>query len=182
MNQRILVNNTKLPNLNAGGVLGKYEIQKGLASTRIKDLPRMQFDLDVYLPSRGMNLQRPFVWSLPQQEAFIESILLRRHSPPISFIFTEEDKNQVIDGKQRISTLSRYLANEFSYCGYFYKDLPTEYKFRFDNTWLIGDRLVEPFGNPLTDDEKVEWFYWLNFAGTEQDVSHRQALMRSHGT
>jgi hypothetical protein len=46
-----------------------------------------------------------------------------------------------------------------------------------NQAWLLGDRLIEPFNQPLTDDEKIEWFYWLNFAGTEQDLAHREKLM-----
>ena len=35
----------------------------------------IHFDIDVYLEKYKMNLQRPYVWTYPQQNAFIQSIL-----------------------------------------------------------------------------------------------------------
>ena len=36
-------------------------------------------DFDVYLPSRGRNLQRDYVWTTDQKRELIWSVLMKRH-------------------------------------------------------------------------------------------------------
>ena len=43
-------------------------------------------DFDVFLPSRGMNLQRGYVWSIEQKRELIWSILLNRHIPRMALV------------------------------------------------------------------------------------------------
>jgi len=42
-------------------------------------LKKYTLDFDVYLPSIGKNLQRPFVWTLEQKQALILSVLKGMH-------------------------------------------------------------------------------------------------------
>src|ERR1700749_4632753 len=67
-------------------------------------------DWDVYLPTKGKNLQRPFVWTLKQKQALILSILKGIKVPSISVIIKDNNKNKaiifkIIDGKQRLSSM-----------------------------------------------------------------------------
>ena len=60
------------------------------------------------------DFQRKLVWDRKHQSELIESILM---GIPIPLIYLFEDENgvrQIIDGKQRISALKRYVNNEFS--------------------------------------------------------------------
>ncbi|CAI1590151.1 TPA: DUF262 domain-containing protein [Serratia marcescens] len=60
------------------------------------------------------DFQRKDVWDRKRQSELIESILM---GIPIPLIYLFEDENgtrQIIDGKQRISALKRYLNNDFA--------------------------------------------------------------------
>ena len=171
-----------LPNLSAGNFLQRCNMQENITITynyrsTVELLERMDFD--VYLPSKGINLQRPLVWTQTQKEAWIESLILRRHIPLPSVILTAQDKYECIDGKQRLTTLLDYLLDKFSFCGYKYSELPREYKVQLDRRPLAVNRLIESFEVPLTDDQKIEWFCWINYAGTPQDKEHLEKLRKS---
>lgn len=66
---------------------------------------------DIKLPG----FQRGFVWSLTEQSRFIESLIL---GLPVPNIFLAKDGDSktmnIIDGQQRLKTLQRYLAGDFS--------------------------------------------------------------------
>ena len=100
---------------------------------------------EFYVP----DYQRDFVWSLDRRSKFIESVIL---GLPIPFIFVadvadsgEEGNFEIVDGSQRIRTLSSFMKNEFplqkldiltEMNKLYYRDLsPTRQK-RFVNTSL----------------------------------------------
>jgi hypothetical protein len=156
--------------------LERAELGNGdIAISQGKDVLRKKFDFDVYLPSKKINLQRDLVWTLDQKRSLIESILIRRSIPPISVILTLDDVYQVIDGKQRLSAFIEYLQGGFSLCGYYCDDLPKDYLGQIKRHWICAYRLCE-YDTPVTDDEKIEWFQWINFAGTPQDILHMERL------
>ena len=49
-------------------------------------------DFDVYLPTKGKNLQRDFVWTLLQKREIIWSILMNRHIPRMSMLNIVSEK------------------------------------------------------------------------------------------
>ena len=136
---------------------------------------RKKFDFNVYLPSKKMNLQRPLVWTLEQKRSLIESVIIRRSIPPISVVQLLDDTYQVIDGKQRLSAFIEYVQGNFSFCGFYCNDLPLEYLGQIKRHYISCYRLCE-YDKAVTDDEKVEWFQWINFAGTPQDAQHLENL------
>src|SRR6478735_323809 len=64
-------------------------------------------DFDVYLPSKKMNLQRDFVWTLEQKQSLILSFFKGIKIPKLSIIQYQDDSNsnnivtilKIIDGK-----------------------------------------------------------------------------------
>jgi hypothetical protein len=166
---------SKLPPLRSS-FLERQEIGSGnLCIAQGKGVLHKKWDFDVYLPSKGMNLQRPLVWTLNQKRSLIESILIRRSIPPISVVQTLDDTYQVIDGKQRLSAFIEYIQGGFDFCGYYCDDLPVDYFGQIKRHFVMAYRLCE-YDTPITDDEKIEWFNWINFAGTPQDIAHMEAL------
>lgn len=132
------------------------------------------FDFDVYLEKYKRNLQRDFVWNLEQKQELIKSLLLDRNIPPISIIVTNknDDNNfEVIDGKQRLSTVLSFFKDEFSIPignSYFkYSELPDDFKIELDSKYLSFNECIEY--TKITDDQKIFWFNLLNFSGTEQN-------------
>lgn len=165
-----------------------FDISNGMGGIDIDNLcnPNWNYmiDWDVYLPSKGMNLQRGFVWSISQKRELILSILKGITIAPITVIQYRDDISnrlerktilKVIDGKQRLSTLISFYKGEFPILfegkEYFYIDLTLQAQrelvgcFRYNIAYEYPDKLIP-------DDEKIAWFDMINFAGTPQDIEH----------
>lgn len=149
----------------------------------IKYLKKLNIDFDVYLPSKNMNLQRDFVWTLEQKRELIWSLLIDRHIPHLALMncYSKVNENDdvylVIDGKQRLSTMFDFVDDKFTIIidnqEYLFSQLPDEYKSDLlcemkVRYWVVN----EQYKNTITDEDKITWFKFLNFAGTPQDVEH----------
>lgn len=146
------------------------------------------YDMDVYLEKYKMNLQRPYVWTYPQQNAFIQSILYDKVVTP--FVVIQHSIGEifgdqiiyVIDGKQRLTTVSKFMHNEFPVeignKKYYYKDFDEDLKIYFNRNLDRFDAIVYYSypTNPITDDEKIQIFNFYNFTGTPQAEEHKIKL------
>ena len=149
-----------------------------------KKTDRYEFDFDVYLPSKQMNLQRDLCWTLFQKQELILSILKGVDIPPISVIHRDHSIYYVIDGKQRLHTVLEFIDNEFpiEVKGnlYYFKDLGDSCLYKFLQFTFLGDVAYEYTDHPdpvlFSDDDKIQWFALLNFSGTPQDKEHLKAL------
>jgi uncharacterized protein with ParB-like and HNH nuclease domain len=156
------------------------QIKAESSSIRISSLIRhTNIDLDVFLPTRNKYLQREYVWNNHQQSTFIESILIGRFIPSISVVcMTNEylqDVYQIIDGRQRVETILKFVKNEISIIldgnKIYFNDLPKEYQneilfYTFKMNIIYDSKVV------VTDDLKISWFKFLNFAGTQVELEH----------
>jgi len=61
--------------------------------------------------------QRRLRWSDKQKSLLIESLLLNVPIPPVFLYESELARYEVMDGQQRLSTVSEYLSNEFPLTG-----------------------------------------------------------------
>lgn len=170
------------------GVMFDYNLFDALNEPTERDL---KYDFDVFLPKYGINLQRPYVWEYYQQNEFILSILLVK--PIESFIAIHHFKDSlnredctvfVIDGKQRLLTIQKFIHNEFpivvSGKNVYFKDFDDELKIYFKSriNFLIGD-IYYSYENSeyeITDDMKIILFNFYNFAGTPQTEEHKEKL------
>ena len=151
---------------------------------------QVKLDLDIFLPSIGKNLQRPLVWSEFQKEQFVLSWLKEISIPPFAVINNKESgievrsKQQlfeIIDGKQRIATLVSFAKNEFSVLmpdgiNYFLKELDIEFYKELCWRYLQGNIAYSYKDEKITDKQKLEWFKFINFAGTPVDLEHIKNL------
>lgn len=150
-------------------------------------------DFDVYLPTKNKNLQRPFVWSLLQKQELILSMLKGINIPVISLVQNTKIDNggrrnrtfEVIDGKQRLSTIISFVKGEFPInvkgIDYFISDLDEQAAREIRNYWVKADvaySYTYEKDDPeyITDDQKIAWFEMINFAGTPQDIEHLNNL------
>ena len=147
--------------------------------SKVKDLPKRKIDMDVYLPSKDMNLQRDFVWDIHQKQQLIMSVFLERYIPYIcvaSLIDGDNDKLQIIDGKQRLSTFISFLNDEFNVKledrYYLLSELPEDYRRAFLNHDVFCQTAYEQFDRIFTDEDKIYWFSRINFYGTPQELNH----------
>lgn len=64
---------------------------------------------DIIIP----DYQRNFVWSIKQASLLIESFLIGLPVPQVFFYVNEENRNEVIDGQQRITSIVYFLSGYF---------------------------------------------------------------------
>lgn len=147
---------------------------------------QVKIDFDVFLPTKQMNLQRDFVWNIEQKRELIWSVLMNRNIPRMAMMNIIVDSNdtegvyQVIDGKQRLSTMIDFYNNKFSLeidnKLYLFRDLPIDYQRVIKGYQFSYYIANEDFGKPFTDQDKIDWFMYINFAGTPQDKKHFNKL------
>lgn len=163
----------------------KIKINCSPQASSIAYLAKQKIDYNVYLPSKNKNLQRDFVWNIDQKRELIMSVFLERHIPALSLIncYTEStnDLYQVIDGKQRLSTLISFYNNEFDIIidnkSYYLKDLDEDYYNHYKRGHHLKYNLVNELRpNEISDEFKIEWFKLLNYAGTPQEKEYLESL------
>lgn len=157
--------------------------------SRLYYLKNQNIDLDVFLNSKNKNLQRDLVWNLNQKREIIMSIILGKHIPHVSIINTVARKDgkqldyevlQVIDGKQRLSSIFDFLDDKFTIFlednEWLFSELPEDYQRGIEHFHIRYYEVLEEWNTPITDDEKIQWFKFINFAGTPQDKEHMNSL------
>lgn len=129
--------------------------------------------------------QRDYVWSLEDEQNLIESIyngldcgkiVLRKRS----WEYVEDKANSddteglafydVVDGKQRIHTLKRFLNDEFADLnGYYFSDLSERAKIHFESSESLT---YLELGEEATDEDVLKTFLMINFAGKPMSKEH----------
>ena len=104
------------------------------------------FDPDFSGSDEVEGFQRRFVWTRPQMDKFIESLLLGLPVPGIFLVRDKSNKLLVLDGQQRLRTLHAYYSGIHSgreyklkqaqepFLGKAYKDLADEDRRRLDDS------------------------------------------------
>lgn len=155
-----------------------------LALPPICRLDKLELNFQVHLKSKNMNLQRSLVWSDFQKQELIYSILYERHIPNITVVYepmenSSDDIILIVDGKQRLTTMLDYYHNQFSIelegKQYYFNELPEDYQTAIKYHYVVANRYTR-FDGKLTDDELIEIFDRLNYAGTPMDKEHIKKL------
>jgi hypothetical protein len=155
-------------------------------SSSIRYFKKAKIDWNVFLKTKGKNLQRDFCWTLQQKREIINSVLIGRHIPHCAIIDTIDPTNKVesiyeiIDGKQRLSSIIDFTYDKFTIIiegkEYLFSELPNEYQNHIDKFNFRYYRVDEQYDKPITDEQRLSWFKFLNFAGTPQDEIHLASL------
>ena len=91
------------------------------------------------------DFQRNFIWNRKKQSLLIESLMLKIPIPAFYFDEDAEGNRTVIDGLQRLSTISDFLEGKFRLCGLQYlincngkryDELEKKYQMRIEDTQL----------------------------------------------
>jgi len=62
-------------------------------------------------------IQREYIWDNGKASRLIESLILNIPIPAVYFAETDDSKFEVIDGHQRVRSVSRFLSNQFNLAG-----------------------------------------------------------------
>ena len=122
------------------------------------------------------SVQRGYVWNKSRQSLLIHSLVAGYPVPPCFARKGEDGVYDMLDGKQRFTTLKRFFNNEFTLeglpfttmlingeevevdlNGYKYEDLPNDVKDELDSTTL-----TIYYYEGITDEEVAELFFRLN--------------------
>ena len=169
-----------------------FNIQKNIYIGHLRDWKDgihkygYKVDFDVYLPTKGINLQRDFCWTLEQKQELILSVIKGVDIQTFTVINYIEDKVKrdttfkIIDGKQRFSTLLDFIQDKFKIIllgnEYSYSELPNDIKDVIDHFDIHFNQIYEYYDDLISDDIKIAWFEQINFAGTPQDINHLKEL------
>jgi hypothetical protein len=161
-----------------------FNTNKGLSVFNITDIlgdNPYEIDFDVYLPTKGCNLQREFCWTLLQKQEFILSLLKDITIPPFAFICYERKVFRVIDGKQRLGAWIDFCKGIFPIevdgSTYYFSDLDNRCQGELMfSRFVQGDVAYEYEGQLISDNDKIEWFDRINFKGTTMDIEHMKKL------
>lgn len=141
---------------------------------------------DILVPTFGHDderittagFQRSFVWTRPQMDRFIESLLLGYPIPGIFLVRQADRRYLVLDGQQRLRTLQLFYngevaGREFSLNnvtdqlkGLTYKSLPEDERRQLDNTFFQAT-VVDTDGTRESLDVVYQIFERLNSGGTQ---------------
>jgi hypothetical protein len=159
---------------------GDFNLFPQELSSQIKYFKHLNIDWNVYLESIGKNLQRDLVWNIDQKRELIKSIFIGRHIPHCAVINTidklddKKDLYLIIDGKQRLSTIFDFIDDKFTMIfddtEYLFSELPEEYQKCITYYHFRYYVINEPWDTRITDEQKIAWFKFINFAGTPQDA------------
>lgn len=141
---------------------------------------------DILVPTFGHNderitsagFQRGFVWTRPQMDRFIESLLLGYPIPGIFLVRQADRRYLVLDGQQRLRTLQHFYGgrvggNEFSlqnvgdaFKNLTYSTLPENQRRLLDNTFFQAT-VVDTDGSRESLEAVYQIFERLNSGGTQ---------------
>ena len=135
------------------------------------------------------DFQREFVWNLKQKSELIESILMGIPLPMIYFFEGEGGVIQVVDGKQRLTSLFEFLDNKYPLSntlsimrglrGKRYKDLTPAERTKIARHQFVTQTIIPP----TPDKIKFDIFERVNRKGTTlKNQEMRNALYQGKST
>jgi len=162
----------------------EVKIQRDMFSVR-----ELKMDYENSMLVLAPDFQREFVWSLKQKSELIESILM---GIPLPMIYFFEDDNgiiQVVDGKQRLTSLFEYMDDKFPLSqslfiltkikGKRYKDLNPTQRTKIARYQFVTQTIVPP----TPDKIKFDIFERVNRKGsTLNNQEMRNALYQGYAT
>lgn len=87
----------------------EYDIATYPSDNTLDSLSQMSARGDIIIPE----YQRKYVWSIKQASLLVESFLLGLPVPPLFLYVNDENKYEVIDGQQRLTSMLYYLEGYF---------------------------------------------------------------------
>jgi Protein of unknown function DUF262 len=152
----------------------------------VEGLVRRMAKHDILVPTFGHDddrittagFQRSFVWTRPQMDRFIESLLLGYPIPGIFLVRQADRRYLVLDGQQRLRTLEHFYSGEFGgrefalsnvtehLKGLTYKSMPENQRRLLDNTFF-QTTVVDTDGSRESLEVVYQIFERLNSGGTQ---------------
>lgn len=176
-----------IPNLANRGVILDMKLFEAMKSDDLCNKYN-KYDFDVHLKDFDRDLQRPYVWEQWQKNEFIRNLLLEKPLERVIVVLHQTadgpNRMQVIDGKQRLLTIHKFLHSEFPItvggkeCWWddFGEGLGNFFRSRVNS--ITADMYFSDDMLPVTDRQKILLFNYYNFSGTPQTENHKKMLQK----
>lgn len=136
------------------------------------------------------NYQRKEVWKEERKSKLIESFMMNIPVPPVFLYEVKYANYEVVDGRQRISTLLSFYKDQFRLTGMeifeelngmIYSELPEEFKDRLDRRFLSAIILLkDSTNNPIRELELKQFiFERLNTGGETLEAQEIRSALYS---
>jgi hypothetical protein len=125
--------------------------------------------------------QRDYVWEEKHRIALLDSMFKGIDIGKFVFIYTDEHDiekplYEILDGKQRMTTLLDFFNDQFQYKGYYFSELNPKDR-QYLERYLIS---IAETKKKLSNKEKYEYFLALNISGvpqTEDQIKKVRSLL-----
>lgn len=132
--------------------------------------------------------QRDLVWNLEQKQSFIKSLFNKRTKVTPTFLINpnkiKDGYYEVLDGKQRISTILEFVKGGFAVEGFYFNDLSLKDIIRFKSVPFVYktikyyDKKIGETEMPLKS--KIELFLQVNEYGEHVSQEHLEKIKNAY--
>jgi len=174
-------------NMLGYSIMGEKPINNARKAYTYKGVDVPEVNDNPYIYDKDGNkqyYQRDYCWTLEQEQLFIESIyqsincgmiVVRKRS--FKYIESEIDKGNtevafwdIVDGKQRLHCLIRFIFDEFTDLhGNYFSDLSAMAKHQFEGSTVLTYGELE---ENATDEDVIATFLGVNFTGVPMSQEH----------
>lgn len=127
--------------------------------------------------------QRGLVWTKEQKQAFIKALMIGKAEIQPVFIRNPKKRREgleVLDGKQRLTTILEYVRGEFEVEGFYYKDLNSSDIQIFNYTPMVYTE-IKYYDNKvglttMPAEQKIELFLQVNGYGQHVSDEHLERI------
>lgn len=127
--------------------------------------------------------QRGLVWTKEQKQAFVKALMIGKAEIQPVFIQNpkkREGRLEVLDGKQRLTTILEYVRGEFEVEGFYYKDLNNSDIQIFNYTPMVYTE-IKYYDNKvgltmMPIEQKIELFLQVNGYGQHVSDEHLEKI------
>ena len=129
--------------------------------------------------------QREYVWSDAEAQFLLKQIFDNKPIGSLALVLNESGDPshycEVVDGRQRLTTLIRFVKGEFPYRlpdgkEIFFSEMSKLDQMEFKKTKVPHYELSTDTSEPVSDKQKIEYFYSVNFAGVPQSEQHKKQI------
>ena len=131
--------------------------------------------------------QRGLVWTKEQKQAFIKALMIGKAEIQPIFIRNPKKREgglEVLDGKQRLTTILEYVRGEFEVEGFYYKDLNSSDIQIFNYTPMVYTE-IKYYDNKvgltmMPTEQKIELFLQVNGYGQHVSDEHLEKIRKEY--
>ena len=160
---------------NSSSFTNDKKIKLNFYNMSIESLLHRSYNIGVNM---NPEYQRDYVWDMDDKIALLDSVFAGLDIG--KFVFVEKDYRpygcEILDGKQRLSTLMEFYENRWAYNGKCYNDLSAK------DQYAIRDHLVSVADVNAEKQDVLKCFLALNQHGrsmTREELKHAEGLYHS---